>query len=461
MDENQVVGYSNYANQTMVHTLGLLAIAVLGLCLLFLPRKWSILPFLIMTCFVSSAQRIVIVTLDFDYLRIMVLFGVARLFLRKEYVGFRWTLLDRTLIAWAVSAILLNVIQIGTVSALVNRLGFGFDVFGMYFVFRCLIKNWVDLDRIILAIILISIPVVVFFVIENLTGKNVFSVFGGVPKITSVREGRLRCQGAFSHPILAGCFWSAVLPLVVAYWWKGGQSKIWTTTGVICALIVISCCASSTPVLGIASAIVGGFMFNLRKQMRAVRWGIFFSMIGLHIVMKAPVWHLVSRVSAVGGSTGWHRFNLINQSIINFSDWWFCGCSGLTVLSWGIWKGDVTNQYILEGVRGGFLTMCLFIAIIVIAFGNVGSLWRQQVCQQYRTALAWALGVSLFTHSMMFIGVNYFGQIWIAWYLLLAIIGSLCSVGPSKTRRTYKSQRPDFNKKIRAITTLRAENVLS
>ena len=42
------------------------------------------------------------------------------------------------------------------------------------------------------------------------------AAMGGVPEITVVREGRLRCQGAFAHPILAGCFWAEQLPLIAA-----------------------------------------------------------------------------------------------------------------------------------------------------------------------------------------------------------------------------------------------------
>ena len=424
-EEGVVADTATYAGHTLVHPLGLLSVVVLGLCVLFLPRRWTVILFLIMACFVSSAQRIVIAGLDFDFLRIMVLFGGIRLLINKEYSGFSWKLLDKAMVFWVISSIVFNVIQIGTSSALINRLGFAFDAFGMYFVFRCLIKDWMDLDRIVLGFILISVPVAIFFLVERSTGRNVFAIFGGVPAITVIRDGRLRCQGAFSHPILAGCFWASVVPLITAYWWKSIKGRGWAMVGFFASLIIVVCCASSTPVMGVAAAMIGGAGFFIRTKIKIVRWGVLLTLIALHIVMQAPVWHLISRVSAVGGSTGWHRFNLINQTILKFSDWWFCGCSGETVLSWGIWAGDVTNQYILEGVRGGFVTMCLFVVIISIAFREVGRLWRLQVRNKYHLALAWALGVSLFAQCMMFIGVSYFGQIIIIWYLLLATIGSL------------------------------------
>lgn len=438
-----ITGYSTYAGQTTVHPLGLLAVVILSLFLLLLPRRWSVLPLLIMACFISSAQRIVIVGADFDFLRIMVLFGVIRLLLHREYLSFVWKSLDTAMVFWIISSVMFYIIRENTLSAVVNRMGFAFDAFGMYFMFRCLIQNWMDIDHIIRGIILISIPLAAMFLLENLTGRNLFSIFGGVPEITRVREGRLRCQGAYSHAILAGCFWASLIPLIAATWWKSVRARTLTIISLCCAIVIVFCCASSTPVMGILSALIGGICFYLRYRMRFVRWMILSFLIALHIVMKGPVWSLVARISAVGGSTGWHRYKLINQTINHFNDWWFCGCSGYTVAGWGIHAGDVTNQYILVGVTGGAATLSIFVIIIVVAYREVGNLWRSQVRNRYHLALAWSLGCSLFVHCINFIGVSYFGQILVVWYLLLAMI---CSMAPTlplskKTQSLYQSYK--------------------
>lgn len=426
MDETiRLAGNPSWSGQTTVHPVGLLAVAILGVCVLTLPRRWAAIPVFVMACFIPSAQRIVVAGLDFDFLRIMVLFGAIRLLLRREYLGFVWQPLDSAIIIWTVSSIVFNVLQQGSFAALVNRLGFAFDSFGMYFLFRCLVRRWDDVDAIVLGMLLISIPVAALFLVENRTGHNMFSVFGGVPAVTVVREGKLRCQGAFSHAILAGCFWASLMPLFAARWWKSQKDRIWAIVGLMTTSIIVICCVSSTPVFGVAAALVGGLFFVYRRHMRAIRWIVLLTLITLHLIMHAPVWHLICRVSAVGGSTGYHRFLLIDQAIRNFDQWWFCGCSGATVASWGIWKGDVTNQYVLEGVRGGVITMILFFVVIAAAFQAVGRVWRSQTHQPYRLVQAWTLGVNLFAHCMMFIGVSYFGQIIVIWYLLLAVIGSM------------------------------------
>lgn len=429
-----------YQNVTNIHPLALAMVVICGIAVLAVPRRWSVFPMLIIACFVSSVQKITIVGMDFNLLRIMVVFGVVRLLLHKEHLGFSWKPLDTAIVLWTLSSMLIYSLQQATFAAVINRLGFGFDAFGMYFLFRCLIRNWKDVDTIIFSLLVISIPVALFFVLENRTGRNLFSVFGGVPEITRMREGRLRCQGAFPHAILAGCFWASLLPLFAAYWWKSAKDRIWAITGIVTTFIIVICCASSTPVMGALAAMLGGLFFPLRRYMRLVRWGVLLSLTALHMMMNAPVWHLISRVSVVGGSTSYYRYMLINGAITHFHEWALLGTKSTAHWGWG--AQDITNQYILEGVRGGFLTLVLFVVVIAYAFRDVGNLWRQQKENSFSLVLSWALGVSLFVHCVNFIGVSYFGQVHILWYLLLAMIGSL-AVQKEKRFQSNICSRPE------------------
>ena len=45
----------------------------------------------------------------------------------------------------------------------------------------------------------------------------------------------------------------------------------------------------------------------------------------MHVLMKQPVWHLLSRVDVAGGSTGWHRYHLVDKFIENWREWWLLG----------------------------------------------------------------------------------------------------------------------------------------
>ena len=98
--------------------------------------------------------------------------------------------------------------------------------------------------------------------------------------------------------------------------------------------------------------------------------GLLALLASLHLVMKAPVWHLMSRLDLTGGSTGWHRFKIFDAFVEHFSEWYMFG--DLDAVSWEPRMSDPTNQYILEGLNGGLLTLIAFLLVLTFAFGNVG-----------------------------------------------------------------------------------------
>jgi hypothetical protein len=409
---------------TNLHPISIFIVVILGLAMIFLPRRWALIPLLVVACFIPMSQRVVVLGLNFNILRIMVVFGWIRLFFKEEFTYFRWLLLDKVLILWVISGSIIYIVQQGTFSAFVYRLGVSFDAFGLYFLLRCLIREKKDVYSIILGLVWISIPISAFFLLEYRTGRNFFSLFGKIPEVASFRDGQVRAMGPFGCPILAGCFWAGLLPFFISYGWKDSRSKPWAIIGVFCALTIVITCSSSTPVLGVMAGLVGAFLFFLRKQMKIVRWSVLFTLIVLHLIMKAPVWHLICRVSAVGGSTGYFRYQLIDSAIRHFNEWALLGTR--STAHWFFGAQDVCNHFILEGVRGGALTLILFIAFIALAFQGAGLLCKTYEKDRSFLILSWALGVSIFIHCMQFIGVSYIGgAILIVWYLPIAIIGSL------------------------------------
>ncbi len=431
---------SDFANQTLLNPVGLIAVIVLGLATVLLPRRWAVVPMIVMACLIAPGQRLVVATLDFDLLRIMVLFGWLRVMLRGEYRGFAFRPIDYALLAWALAGIVTYTLLYGSVAAMVNRLGVAFDAAGMYFVFRCWVRDWRDLDRIVVAFAVISVPVAAAFVYEQVTRHNLFSLLGGVPARTLVRQGRLRAQGAFPHPIMAGCFFAAIMPLLAARWWQGPRARTLSVIGLTAAGIIVLATASSTPVLMVALGVFGAGMYLLRRRLRLICWGAVAMLVMLHLVMKKPVWHLLARVNVVGGSTGWHRYHLVDQAIRRFGEWALLGTKSTE--HWGLGLIDVTNQYVLEGVRGGVLTLGLFVLTLVLAFRGLGKR-LQLVRRPEHVAMVWALGVALFVHCCAFVAVSYFGQIKLLWYLTLAIIGSLTPLSaPQPARSTCRMTSP-------------------
>ncbi len=419
---------------TNIHPVGLVAVILMGIAVLVLPRRYSLVPFLVMACFIAPTQRLVLMTLDFNLLRLLILFGWARVFMSGEGSGFKWNRLDSLIVLWTLSGTLILTLREATLAGFVYRLGMMYDAIGLYFLFRILIRSWTDVEAIIACAAVISVPVAMIFLIEQATGRNMFALFGGVSEYTIVRDGRMRCRGPFAHPIYAGCFWAALMPLIGALWWNGRPTRWLAPVGVAASAVIVLTTASATP---ISAMILAGFatvLFPLRRYLGWMRWGAALGLVSLHLVMVNPVWHLLVRIQLVGG-TGWYRYKLIDEFVNRFGEWWLIGTSSYS--QWWQYSFDaVTNHYVLEAVDGGLLTLVFFIAIIVVTFQGVGRIGRSVARQRFPHLLAWAIGVSLVVHCASFISVAYFGQLIVVWYMALSIVGSL--MPDTGRRRVYR-----------------------
>jgi len=434
-------GEQDFHNQTVLHPLGLALVTLLSVGTVLLPRKLALLPFLVMAIYVSPAQRVIIATLDFHFLRLLVLAGMVRVVARGEYRGFGWRRLDTLLVAWALASMGAQVIRGGSVSVFVYTLGRTYDFIGMYLYVRCVVRDWAAVEAMVKAMALLVIPVAGAFALERATGRNGFALFGGVPEFTSIRYERLRCQGPFPHPILAGCYFAAWLPLVASLLWYPGR-RIRAFAGVAAMTVIVFTTASSTPATGFLAALIGLGAWVARRHLRPLRWSTVAALVALHIVMKAPVWHLNSRVSLSKGSTSYHRYLLIDNAIHRYDEWALVGVN--STRHWGHAQYDVTNQFVLEAVTGGALTLALFVGVVGRGFQLAGRLWRAQT-HRSRQRMAWALGASLFTQCVMFIGVSisHSQQNLLVFFLVLGMLGSLAdapALAPGRSRR--RATRP-------------------
>ncbi len=409
-------------NTTTLHPIGVGAMVVLGFMMLVVPRKWALVVMLVMACFVSPAQRIVVMGVDFNMLRVMILAGWLRLMLRSEYRGYTPKPIDGVMLAWVLVGSVMMTILYGTGVIAMNRLGYMYDALGMYFLVRCLVRSWDDVGTLASGAAVIGVPVAAAFLIEKMTGRNMFAVFGGVPEFTEVRQGKLRCQGAFAHPILAGVFWASLMPLIMALWWRGRGKRTLAVIGIASAMVIVLTCASSTPVIVVMFGAMVCLLFPLRASIRWFGMGGVAALAGLHFLMHAPVWHLLARVDVVGGSTGWYRYKLIDAFLRNIGDWWLTGTTGYAEwFEWGL--ADVTNQYVAEGLNGGLLTLVLFLAMIIYACVALARSWRVRGLPSCDRLMAWMLFASIAMHCAAFFAVSYFGQSSYLWYMMLGLAG--------------------------------------
>jgi hypothetical protein len=366
-------------------------------------------------------------------LRLLIIFGCIRIAFRKDSRHLEWGRIDSLLVAWSTMRVVAFVVLWQSTDALVNALGYALDAIGTYFICRVYITDIADIKRLARTAALTLVPVAILMGAERLSGHNPFHILGGVPDAPTVRQGVIRCQGAFGHPILAGTFGAVWLPLFVGLWWQGKSQRVVAVIGLLSSLAITALSGSSGPVVSYVAGILGLSMWKLRGHMRAVRWAILGSLVALHMVMKDPVWFIFAKIDVISGSTGWHRAYLIDRTIANFSDWWLLGAKN--VWKWGVWAGDTTNQFVVEAVRGGLLTLVLFVALIVVAFANCGvSLREARVDTRRYQFFLWALSTTMFVHIVSFLGISYFDQNIVNWYFVLASATAVFQSGRSIPR---------------------------
>lgn len=407
---------------SVLHPVVLIALVVSISLIVLLPRRYAVVPLLIMGIITPMDQRIVVFGINFMIIRILILFVYIRITLRSEYRSVKLNAIDKAFMLWVFSAVISYTLLWQTFGALVNRLGFAFNALGLYFLFRFLVLDFKDIDRLIKTLVLISVVIAICMIIEQTNGRNLFSVFGGLPETTLIREGRLRCQGPFRVCILAGMFGASSMPLFISLWWSDKRNKTIVLAGIISTMIITYTSASSGPIISYLAGIVGFSMWTFRNQLRKIRWGILISLITLHIIMKAPVWALINRVGIIGGSSAHHRYKLVDNFIKRFNEWWIIGTKSTDHWGWMMW--DTVNQYVSEGVYGGLLTLILFISIITICFRSVGLKLKTTNIQLRARLRLWAFGVALFVHVVGLTGITYFDQTILIWYMLLAIIST-------------------------------------
>lgn len=428
-----------------INPIGFVFTLTMGLLTLFSTRRYAAFPIIATTCFVTLGQVVYIAGLNFTMFRITIFFGLLRVFVRKEIFSIKFQMLDKLLIAYVItSAVAYISLRGGSSEAITNQLGFIYNSLFTYLVFRSLLRDQQDIYMVFKMIAFATVPLAISMLIEKITGRNLFSVFGGVPELTVIREGRLRCQGTFSHPILAGTFGATSLPFMVALWFRGEGERWIALLGLIATSVITVTSASSGPASTYIVVIIGMLMWYVRYHMRAVRWGILLSLISLHIVMKAPVWALIGKLSEVIGGTGWHRVALIDAAIDHFNEWWLVGTDYTrhwmpTGVTWSENHTDITNHFIGVGIHGGIISLIIFIAIIIYCFKKIGIKFKENSFKNFFDKFTlWCIGVVLLGHIASFTSVRYFDQIIVFWYLLLSLVVT-STITPSRVSTTSDS----------------------
>jgi hypothetical protein len=340
---------------TQLHPLAFLATMAAGAAMVGVRRSQAILPLTLVACLIPGAQRLVVGTLDFNMIRILILFGWLRVFARGELRPLRLNEIDVAFIAW-ITAEAAYAIRGGP---WVRGQRLRLFAHSVYFLFtllhpqtRCARRaTWPGARR------------GGARRVRWATGRNIFAVFGGVPAHHDSRW-QLRCQRSRTRSWLgASGDPRADLRRHVAPFPPWRQVAL---LGAVSGIVIAVSSASSGPALSVLVGFLAFALWPLRRNLRALRWGLLLGATVIHFAREKPVWHLIARMSNLMGGEGYHRYSLIDAFIHRWREWWLVG-TGSTA-HWGPILWDTTNQYVAEGVSGGIVTLVAFVTLLSLSF---------------------------------------------------------------------------------------------
>lgn len=414
-----------------MNPIALLVLIACSVALLQVPRKWAPVPLLIGCTYITMGQGIDI-GINLPVYRLLVIVGFIRVFIKGETLPGGLNLIDKLMIAWGVWTVFCSFFHDPAREGPVYASGMVFNQALPYFLIRIWCADIEEVSDVIKIIAILLVPIAVEMLSEKLTGRNMFSIFGKVSPNVLVREGKLRAQGPFGTPILAGTLGATCIPLFVGIL---KRHKVEAVVGIVAGIFIVFASASSGPVMSLMAAVGGLMLWQWKGGVRILRRGLVVMYVLLSFVMEKPPYYLISRIDLSGGSTGWHRSFLIDQTIRYFGEWWLFGAD--KTRHWMPMQGigmdpnhtDITNYYIAFGVSAGLLGMALVIWMMAAAFRWAGQIHDARMeTRPDDSFMIWCFGACLFSHTVTGISVSYFDQTMLYFWLSVAVISSVYSI---------------------------------
>ncbi len=396
------------------------------------PRKWISVPILSGTCYMTLGQGIDVGVVSLPIFRLVLLVGLTRIIIRQEYrENFRITN-DYSILAlssWLLFASFFHngIDGSGPIFILGQILNFSL----VYFLFRTWVTEPSDIETSLCAISIILLPLAITMSIEHFSGRNLFSIFGGVPEESLYRSGNFRAQGPFRHPILAGTVGATSVPLFFGIFEKNPRFAI---IGILSGIVMVITSSSSGPILSLLSGLFALSIWKIRSLTQLIILAMAMAYFILELLMHRPPYYLLAQIDISGGSTGWHRAFLIEQTLNHFNEWWVFGTD--KTRHWMPYQGigastnhtDITNYFIGFAVLGGLPALAGFILILANSFIYVRRLQKNILPNELsHNFLYWSIGASIFAQTTTCVSVSYFDQSLLFIWFNIAVIASAYS----------------------------------
>ncbi len=412
-----------------MNLIGASILAVLLALVLAAPRRGAALALAAGVLFLTQAQAVNVLGLNVFAVRFLELAGFLRVMTRREFSSANLNRIDKTLLTLYLYTAIVYCLR--SSEGLAYAIGRTVDACLCYFCWRGLIAGLDDWESFLKSFVFLLAPYTSLVLLEGLTHHNSFSWIGG-GMFDWVRGGRFRCVGTFRNPDLLGTLGATFLPLYLGWAW--GRAERWRAgLGVGLCLAIVWASNSGGPLGVTAVGLAGWGLWRVRTRMRKLRWAMALGLAALAVVMNAPIWYLLAKVSAITGGDGWHRSYLMEVTFRHLKQWWLAGMPMRETGDWFPYQvnsgADITNQFIAFGLDAGLGALVLFIFLFQRAFSRLGAALAAVRAagppMSDHEPLLWGLGVMLAAHVANGFGITYFDQSYVLWFLQLAALSGV------------------------------------
>ena len=415
-----------------MNTLGASILGVLSTLVLFSGRRWAPVWMVGGVLFLTQEQALMVSGVSLTAMRVLEMVGFVRVMLRGE--RFTWSRLDTSLIALYGYAALVFVLRSDTGQA--YAVGTFIDALLCYVVFRALLRDTDDIAGFLQRFLILLVPYVGLLVIEAVTMRNPFGALGAATWGT-LRDDRLRTMGSFRNPSLLGILAATLIPLYVGLF-LARLGRVAAVFGATLCLVILVLANSGGPFAATGVGLLGWCCWSIRHRMSAIRRLATGSLVVIALAMNAPVWFLLERISGLTGGGGWHRAHLLSAAWQDLDRWWLAGMDIRETADWFPYTmeannggADITNAFVDFGLRAGILATILLIVLLVRAYRMIGialAATSADAGERTRALMLWGLGCMLAAHISTFMGITYFDQFYVVWFMELAAIASATGV---------------------------------
>ena len=162
--------------------IALLFFAVNAVALWAVPRKYAPIPLLAGCCYMTLGQGIELGPISLPIFRMLMAVGLLRVIVKGEKIAGSLNKIDKIVIALGVWLFFASFFHDGIEgSGPIFILGFLFNLLLTYFLIRVWTRTPEEVEELVIIIAILLVPVALAMILEKVTAKNLFSVFGGVP----------------------------------------------------------------------------------------------------------------------------------------------------------------------------------------------------------------------------------------------------------------------------------------